>query len=202
MSTENPDPAATTDNVPTAAGSKHPADAETLPPATESCGGMAPLSPAELAKLGFPTIPGYDLLEELGRGAMGVVFKAVQVELKRLVALKMILSGTQAGSAQVQRFRIEAAAAARLDHLSIVPIYEVGEHQGHHFFSMKLVEGATLAQWIADCGSQITDLQPGYQADVACLLAKVARGVHHAHEQGVLHRDLKPANILLQYSKK
>src|SRR5262249_53197382 len=158
MTRENPDPAATTDDIPPTAASNDPANAETLPP-TESSAGMVPLSAHELERLGFPAIPGYDLLEELGRGAMGVVFKAVQVELKRLVALKMILSGSQAGTAQVQRFRTEAEATARLDHLSIVPIYEVGEHQGHHFFSMKLVEGGTLAGWIADCRKQRADLQ-------------------------------------------
>ena len=200
MTKDNPDPAATTDDIPPTVASNDPANAETLAP-TESWAGMVPLSPQELEKLGFPAIPGYDLLEELGRGAMGVVFKAMQVELKRLVALKMILSGSQAGTAQVQRFRTEAEAAARLDHLSIVPIYEVGEHQGHHFFSMKLVEGGTLAGWIADCRKQKADLQPEEQIDIARLMATVSRAIHHAHQHGLLHRDLKPANILLQYPK-
>jgi serine/threonine-protein kinase len=200
MSTENQDPAATADNLPPTIEPGNPAEQETLPP-EESSSSLPSLSADDLAKLGFPSIPGYDLLEELGRGAMGVVFKAVPVELKRLVALKMILSGTQAGSAQVQRFRIEAEAAARLDHLSIVPIYEVGEHQGHHFFSMKLVEGDTLAKWITDCRPRIDNWQEKDQTDMARLLATVARAVHHAHQHGLLHRDLKPANILLQYSK-
>src|SRR5260370_4607196 len=102
MLTENPDPAATTDNISASPVPGKPAQEETLPPGTESAAGPAPLSAAELAKLGFPNIPGYDLVEELGRGAMGVVFKAVQFEPNRLVGLKTILSGMQAGTAHVQ----------------------------------------------------------------------------------------------------
>jgi serine/threonine-protein kinase len=131
----------------------------------------------------------YELIEEIGRGGMGIVFKARQVTPNRLVALKMILAGRFASADDVRRFYNEAEAAGNLDHPNIVPIYEVGEYRGRPYFSMKLFEAGSLTRHLPDLAR---DLRAAAQ-----LLATVARAVHHAHQRGILHRDLKPGNILL-----
>jgi eukaryotic-like serine/threonine-protein kinase len=121
---------------------------------------------------------------------MGVVFRGWQVSLNRDVAVKMILAGTYATATEVGRFRAEAEAAANLDHPHILPVYEVGEHAGHQYFSMKLVGGGSLADRLK------ADPKPPVR-ELVGLLVKVCRAVHFAHQRGVLHRDLKPGNILL-----
>jgi len=131
----------------------------------------------------------YELLEEVGRGGQGIVFRARQKSLNRIVALKVIGLGQWATPAHLKRFRLEAEAAGSLDHACIVPIYEVGERDGQCYFSMKFVEGGQL--------DEVTRQRPISIRQAAELISKVARTVHYAHEHGILHRDIKPGNILL-----
>jgi tetratricopeptide (TPR) repeat protein len=131
----------------------------------------------------------YELLEQIGHGGMGVVYKALQLVPERLVALKMIRAGELATPADVRRFRQEADEAARLDHPHIVPVYDFGEHDGQYFFTMKLVEGGSLARRL--------DRYKNDPKSAARLVATLARAVHYAHQRQVLHRDLKPGNVLL-----
>ncbi len=134
----------------------------------------------------------YELIEELGRGGMGIVYRARQRGLDRIVAFKMILAGRFAGPSQIQRFHAEAMTAASLTHPNIVAIHEVGEMQGHHFFSMEYVDGKNMADIVGD--------RPLPARCAARYLRLIALAIQHAHEHGVVHRDLKPSNILIDAS--
>lgn len=147
----------------------------------------------------IPAPAGYEILGKIAEGGMGVVYRARELELNRVVALKMIRAGELAGESGVRRFRLEAEAAAGFDHPHIVPVYEVGvTAAGDPFFSMKLVAGRTLTDWLADgwAAGGALHTAAGLREGVR-LLATVARAVHFAHQRGFLHRDLKPANVLI-----
>ena len=137
----------------------------------------------------LPRISGYDVEALLGRGGMGIVYKARHLRLNRPVALKMLIAGAYAGPHERARFQREAEAVAGLRHANIVQVYDVGDHQGWPYFTMELLEGGSLAQALAGTP------QPARQA--AALLATLAEAVQVAHRGGIVHRDLKPANILL-----
>jgi eukaryotic-like serine/threonine-protein kinase len=166
--------------------------APTVAPPTLPDGATVPLTPSAPGPSRLPAIPGYEILGELGRGGMGVVYKAKDVRLGRLVALKMILGGSHAGPSETERFRTEAQAVARLHHPNVVQIYEVGEQGGLPFFSLEYVEGGSLEARLR--GKPLTP------ADAARLVEALAGAMQAAHEAGIVHRDLKPGNVLLQRS--
>ena len=151
----------------------------------------------------------YEVESEIARGGMGVVYRARQPGLNRPVALKLLLAGQFADSAQIKRFLAEAETVARLDHSAIVPVYETGEFEGRHYFSMRLIEGPSLAKAMEEFaltatarrarqeGLPLRPLLRKRQAELAAFMATVARAVHYANQRGVLHRDLKPGNVLL-----
>jgi tetratricopeptide (TPR) repeat protein len=166
-------------------GPSHATPPQPPGPATLRADGPPPVAAGPT----YPDVPGYRILGILGRGGMGVVYRAEQVGLKRLVALKMILAGAHAGPEQLARFRAEAEAVARLQHPNIVQIYEVGERGGLPYFSLEYVDGGSLEKRLGKAP------QPARAA--AELVETLARAVHVAHERGIVHRDLKPANVLL-----
>ena len=155
--------------------------------ADPSSGRSDPAEPARGEKIRY--FGDYRLLEKIGEGGMGVVYRAHQISLNRPVAVKMIRPGRFSGGEDLRRFQNEAEAVANLDHPNIVPILEVGEHRDRRYFSMKLIPGRSLAGRLADYAAD--------PRDAALLMADVARAIHHAHQRGILHRDLKPGNVLV-----
>ncbi|MFI5459079.1 MAG: protein kinase [Isosphaerales bacterium] len=214
MNSGEPIPGAATDSIDRGTARPPPAidECATVPPGDATlarsqsphdlptAAGLAQSTSAALGA-GLPTPPhqpeptriryfgDYELVHEIARGGMGVVYRARQLSLNRPVALKMILAGQLASDTEVRRFYTEAEAAANLDHPGIVPIYEVGQHEGQHFFSMGFVEGQSLSQRLAD--------GPLPAREAAELIRRVSEAIEYAHQHGVIHRDLKPANILL-----
>lgn len=161
---------------------------ETVPP-TPLPGTAPARPPTARGPAAAPRVPGYEILRELGRGGMGVVYQARQVKLNRVVALKMVLAGAHAGADQLARFHTEAEAVAHLQHPHIVQIYEVGEHDALPFFSLEFVDGPSLAELIGG--------QPQPVALASRMCQRLARAMAYAHQHGIIHRDLKPANVLL-----
>lgn len=163
-----------------------PAQADSPPAATVGCDEAIANRPGEVVRRRFGR---YELLEEIGRGGMGVVYRARQVELNRMVAVKMILSGYLADAEQIRRFQREAQIAARIRHPHIVSVFDYGQAEGHHYFAMDYVPGQSLQSLLQ------TGPLPIEQA--ARLIATIARAVAHLHQHGIVHRDLKPSNVLL-----
>lgn len=157
-------------------------DSETLPQNLDRI--------AALTAPGRVAVPGYEILGELGRGGMGVVYKARQIKLNRAVALKMVLAGGHANPVEIARFVTEAEAVAAVRHPNVIQVFDSGEADGHPYMAMEYLEGGSLAQSLRASGK----VPPRAAAE---LVLKVARGVQAAHDRGIVHRDLKPHNILL-----
>jgi hypothetical protein len=173
-----------------------PGEKETLPPGEGAKPAEAVTQPPPAAEpkppqagAGWPTVPGYEIVAQLGKGGMGVVYKAHQTALRRTVALKMILHGDYAGPEERRRFQTEAGAVARLQHPQFVQVYEVGEHKGLPFFSLEFCPGGSLEKQL--------DGKPWEAKRAAALVETLARAMHAAHQAGLVHRDLKPGNVLL-----
>src|SRR5262245_29923080 len=160
-------------------------DTTVVTPHTESL----PATSAPMTYAPGTIVEGYQLQEVLGRGGMGVVYKASQLDLKRTVALKMIHTDVEPTPASFARFHLEAEAIAQLQHPNIVQIFAIGQFEGRPFFSLEYVEGGSLSRQLKRC------LPPLRQA--ASLCATLARAIDHAHTRGIVHRDLKPGNVLL-----
>lgn len=171
-----------------AASGTHDADTLIEAPSTTNDEAMDE-TPAEGVPKGARQFGDYELLQEIARGGMGVVYKARHLKLNRIVALKMVLTGAFASKAATKRFFVEAEAAAALSHSGVVPIYEIGEHGGQHYYSMEFVEGGNL--------SDLVHARPLSSKEAISLIAKTADAIAHAHSKAVIHRDLKPANVLL-----
>jgi eukaryotic-like serine/threonine-protein kinase len=188
-----PEIAVTTDDLPVGrqAASSNGTGQATVPPRRPTSDDPLATKAREDARSAAPgvRIPGYEILGELGRGGMGVVYKARQVGLGRVVALKMILTGGHAGAAERERFRTEAQAIARLQHPNIVQVHDVGEHEGNPFFSLEFCTGGGLDRKLGGA--------PLSPPEAARLVATLAQAMQAAHEKNVIHRDLKPANVLL-----
>src|SRR5262245_43494352 len=187
-------------NTPTRPPHSQPDDAaglmETVPPAPPGepeviTATVPPSSSVALpaSAMEYVSIPGYEVLRELGRGGMGVVYQARHLRLQRTVALKMILSGSHASQADLVRFLAEAEAVAQLQHPNIVQLFETGQHQNLPYFTLEYVSGGSLAEML-----QGRPLPP---PKAARLIEQLARAVHFAHQHGIIHRDLKPANVML-----
>jgi len=182
---QNPEP----ETVPPSGPKDAAVEIPTVPPSPDSPnkGDTGPIEQIVVSE--SLHMPGYEILQELGRGGMGVVYKTKQHQLNRIVALKMILAGGHASETDLARFLAEAEAVAQMQHPNIVQLFESGQHDGLPYFTLEFISGGSLSQKLG--GVPLPPL------DAARLVEQIARGIHYAHQRGIIHRDLKPANVLL-----